>query len=112
MRKLNLNSTTHLERPTLQQMSEGHIATNSRDGDIMIVQEHTALGIPRRIIKLERAFMLHEVADIVARDALYATGVILPLDMCEYTNSNGKLQLDGLLVDTGPGVWGVLEIHD
>ncbi len=112
MRKINLNTGTHLATPDVDSLPYGGIAVNYHDGDMMIISDKTSTGGIKRVIRIERAFNLYRVADIAAKDALFATGVILPLDMCEYTNGNGKLQLDTLLDDQGAGVWDVLEIHE
>jgi len=111
MRKINLNTVGHLNTPNVNILGPGQIAVNHTDGDIMILKDETATGGSKRVVRIKRAFNLYEVADVAARDALFAAGKMLPLDMCEYTNSSGKLQLDTLLDDHGSGVWDILEVH-
>ncbi len=112
MRKINLNTGTHLAVPDVDSLPPGGIAINHYDGDMMIVKDQTSTGGEKKIIKIERAFNLYRVADIAERDAVFATGVVLPLDMAEYTNGDGKLQLDTLVSEIGIGEWDVLEVNE
>ena len=112
MRKINLSTSTHLAVPDIDSLPPGGIAMNHHDGDIMIIKDQTSTGGDKKIIKIERAFNLYRVADVAARDAIFATGVVLLLDMAEYTNGSGKLQLDTLVSDIGIGEWDILEIHE